>query len=77
MSELKSRKIRQYAPVKFGEPFNPNSVEGVQMRRRQAATIRRHKEEEAELAQFDANQAAERARFATRMITELNVRTTR
>lgn len=50
MSESKSRKIRQYAPVKFGESFNPDSVEGVQMRRRQAAAIRRRKEEEAELA---------------------------
>ena len=46
MSEPKPRKIRQYAPVKFGEPFNPNSVEGVQMRRRQAVAIRMRKEEE-------------------------------
>ena len=66
MSEPKPRKIRQYAPVKFGEPFNPNSVEGVQMRRRQAATIRKRKEEEAELAQIDAEQAAEQVRLSAR-----------
>lgn len=66
MSEPKSRKIRQYAPVKFGEPFNPDSVEGMQMRRRQAAAIRRRKEGEAELAQIDADKAAEHARLAAR-----------
>lgn len=66
MRELKSRTPKQYAPVKFGEPFNPNSVEGVQMRRRQAAAIRRRKEEEAELAEIDAEQAAEEARRAAR-----------
>ena len=52
--------------MKFGEPFNPNWVEGVQMRRRQAAAVRRRKEEEAELAQIDADQAAEHARLAAR-----------
>ncbi len=66
MPDPKPRKIKQYAPVKFGEPFNPNSVEGVQMRRRQAAAIRRRKEEEAELAEIDARQEAENARRAAR-----------
>lgn len=59
----------------FGEPFNPNSVEGVQMRRRQAAAIRRRqaaairrrKEEEAELVQIDADRGAEHARLAARL----------
>ena len=48
MREPKPRTPKQYAPVKFGEPFNPKSVEGAQMRRRQAAAIRERKEEEAE-----------------------------
>lgn len=64
MPEPKPKGLRQYAPVKFGEPFNPKSVEGVQMRRRQAAAIRRRKEEEAELAAIDARQAEEDARRA-------------
>ncbi len=66
MPDPKPRKIKQYAPVKFGEPFNPNSVEGVQMRRRQAAAMRRRREEEAELAEIDARQEAENARRAER-----------
>ena len=61
MNEPKPRKIKQYAPVKFGEPFNPNSVEGAQMRRRQAAAICIRKEEEAAFAEIDARQAAEEA----------------
>ena len=66
MSERKPRKIRQYAPVKFGEPFNPKSVEGVQMLRRQAVAIRRRREEEAEMVEIDARQAAEQTRLAAR-----------
>ena len=50
MRESKPCTPKQYAPVKFGEPFNPKLVEGVQMRRRQAAAIRRRKEEEEETA---------------------------
>lgn len=66
MPDPKPGKIKQYAPVKFGEPYNPKSVEGVQMRRRQAAAIRRRKEEEAELAEINARQDAENARLAAR-----------
>ncbi len=46
MPEPKPKGLRQYAPVKFGEPFNPKSVEGVQMRRRQplrSAGVKRKK----------------------------------
>lgn len=68
MSDLKPKKIKQYAPVKFGEPLNSNSVDGVQMRRRQAAAIRRRKEEEAELAEIDARQDEEDARRAARSL---------
>ncbi len=66
MPDPKPRKIKQYAPVKFGEPFNPKSVEGAQMRRRQAAAIRRCKEEEVEFAEIDGRQDAENARLAAR-----------
>jgi hypothetical protein len=66
MRELKPRTPKQYAPVKFGESLNPQSVEGVQMRRRQAAAIRARKEEEAETAEIDAHQAAEETRLAAR-----------
>jgi hypothetical protein len=37
------------------------------MRRREVAAIRRHKEEEADLAQIYAEQAAEYARLAARL----------
>jgi len=57
---------KQYAPVKFGEPFNPKSVEGVQVRRRQADAIRMRREEEAEMAEIDAHQVAEETRHAAR-----------
>ena len=66
MPDPKPKKIKQYAPVKFGDPFNPKSVEGAQMRCRQAAAIRRRREEEAELAEIDARQDAENARLAAR-----------
>jgi hypothetical protein len=66
MLEPKSRMPKQYAPVKFGDYFNPNSVEGVRMRRRQAAAIRKRKEEESEMVELDARQAAEEARLAAR-----------
>ena len=66
MPDPKPRKIKQYAPVKFGEPFNPKSVEGAQMRRRQVAAIRMRKEEEMELAEIDARQDAENVRLVTR-----------
>ncbi len=66
MPEPRPKRIRQYAPVKFGEPFNPQSVDGVQARRQQAAAIRRRKQEEAELAEIDARQAAEDIRLAAR-----------
>jgi len=66
MRETRPRTPKQYAPVKFGEPFNPKSVEGVQMRRRQAAAVRSRKEEEVEMAQIDARQAADEIRLANR-----------
>ena len=66
MPDPKPKKIKQYAPVKVGDPFNPKSAEGAQMRRRQAAAIRRRREEEAELAEIDARQDAENARLAAR-----------
>lgn len=66
MPEPRPKRIRQYAPVKFGEPFNPQSVDGVQARRQQAASIRRRKQEEAELAEIDAKQAAVDLRLAAR-----------
>jgi hypothetical protein len=66
MRKPKLRTPKQYAPVKFGDPFNPQSVEGVQMRRRQAIAIRRRTEEEAEAAEIDARQAAEETRLAAR-----------
>ena len=66
----KAEATKQCAPVKFGEPFDPNSVEGVQLRRRQTAAIRRREVEEAENAEIDARQAAEEERLAKRSFLE-------
>jgi hypothetical protein len=68
MRESKPRMPKQYAPGKFCEPFSPNSVEGVLVRRRQAEAIRIRKEEAAELAEIDGLQAAEEVRLAARSL---------
>ncbi len=41
---------KQHAPVKFGEPFNPKSVEGVQLARQEAIQNRRAEKRLKELA---------------------------
>ena len=62
MQDQTPRPPKQYAPIGFGESFNPNSVEGHQLKQRRARSARLRKEREAELAELDAYAEAEAVR---------------
>ncbi len=62
MQDQTPKPPKQYAPIGLCESFNPNSVEGHQMKQRRARFARLRKEREGELAELDAYAEAEAAR---------------